>query len=223
MQDYDNSVIDNAIINQKGVCAMAVRDHSLDGKIIEASRAEFLAHGYQKASLHKIAQQAGITTGALYTRYKNKDALFCSLVEGVLKDVGRQAQPVHDEYYAAQKTADPEQLLAAIRSEEQVYLDLLFDHYEECILFFCRSDGSSIQAMMDRMMALKARQTIDFLKKMARHDIDYDGVELILCEQFRYYRLILEKGFDKERAMRCMATVEEFLDAGWKSIFEKIL
>ena len=202
---------------------MAVRDHSLDGKIIDAARAEFLAHGFQKASLHKIAQQAGITTGALYTRYKNKDALFCSLVEGALKEIGGQLQPVREGYYSVMQHPTPEGLIEAIRSEERLYLDLLFQHYEECILFFCRSDGSSIQTMMDQMMAKKAQETITFLKSMARHEIDYDGVELILCEQFRYYRLILEKGFDKERAMRCMTTVEEFLDAGWKSIFEKLL
>ena len=32
-------------------------------------------------------QKAGITTGALYTRYKNKDELFCSLVSDVVKNL----------------------------------------------------------------------------------------------------------------------------------------
>lgn len=32
-----------------------------------------------------MAAHAGITTGALYTRYKNKDALFCSLIEKAVR------------------------------------------------------------------------------------------------------------------------------------------
>ena len=54
---------------------MANRDHSLDDGIIQAAYAEFLAYGFQKASLHKIAEKAGVTTGAIYTRYKNKDEI----------------------------------------------------------------------------------------------------------------------------------------------------
>ena len=62
---------------------MANKDHSLDDGIIQAAYSEFLAYGFQKASLHKIAEKAGVTTGAIYTRYKNKDALFASLLQGI--------------------------------------------------------------------------------------------------------------------------------------------
>ena len=37
---------------------MANRDHSLDDGIIQAAYSEFLAYGFQKASLHKIAEKA---------------------------------------------------------------------------------------------------------------------------------------------------------------------
>ena len=36
---------------------MANRDHSLDDGIIQAAYSEFLAYGFQKASLHKIAEK----------------------------------------------------------------------------------------------------------------------------------------------------------------------
>ena len=67
---------------------MANRDHSLDDGIIRAAYEEFLAHGFQNASLHKIAEKAGVTTGAIYTRYKNKDALFVSLLSGFIDKLG---------------------------------------------------------------------------------------------------------------------------------------
>ena len=44
---------------------MALRDHTLDDKIITAARQEFSAKGYSSASLRKIAEKAGVTVGAI--------------------------------------------------------------------------------------------------------------------------------------------------------------
>ena len=55
---------------------MALKDHSLDDKIITAAFYEFMEFGFQKASIRKIAERAGVTHGAVYTRYNSKDALF---------------------------------------------------------------------------------------------------------------------------------------------------
>ena len=42
---------------------MANRDHSLDDGIIQAAYSEFLAYGFQKASLHKIAEKPVLLRG----------------------------------------------------------------------------------------------------------------------------------------------------------------
>lgn len=47
---------------------MANRGHSLEDGIVQAAYSEFLTYGFQKASLHKIADKAGVTTGAIYTQ-----------------------------------------------------------------------------------------------------------------------------------------------------------
>ena len=51
---------------------MAVPDHSIDPRILESARKEFLTYGFEKASLKSICEGAGVTTGALYKRYKGK-------------------------------------------------------------------------------------------------------------------------------------------------------
>ena len=55
---------------------MANKNHELDKPIIEAAKMEFLQNGFQSASIGNIAKRAGVTTGAIYTRYKGKDELF---------------------------------------------------------------------------------------------------------------------------------------------------
>ncbi len=50
-------------------------------KILIKAKKEFLLHGFEKASIRVIAKNAGVTTGALYTRFKSKDELFSCLVK----------------------------------------------------------------------------------------------------------------------------------------------
>ena len=97
---------------------MANKDHSLDSGIIKAAYDEFLSCGFQKASLHKIANKAGVTTGAIYTRYKNKDALFISLLQDFFTVMEEAFSPAAEEYARAKESGRAEDIICAIRAEE---------------------------------------------------------------------------------------------------------
>ncbi len=60
---------------------MSVRDISIDPKLLQSARDEFMKHGFIKADLKTICEKAGITTGAVYKRYKGKEELFCAVVK----------------------------------------------------------------------------------------------------------------------------------------------
>lgn len=66
---------------------MAKADKSIDPRIFESARKEFLALGFEKASLKSICEQAKVTTGALYKRYKGKNELFCAVVADTVADL----------------------------------------------------------------------------------------------------------------------------------------
>ena len=112
---------------------MANRDHSLDDGIIQAAYSEFLAYGFQKASLHKIADRA-------------------------------------------------------INAEEQVYFRLLTEHHDDCTLFFCRSDGSSIETVLHELMDQKAEQTVEFFSHIYGKTPNADAIRLLMGSQFWYFR-----------------------------------
>lgn len=55
-------------------------DKETKTRLIESARAEFAEKGYMKASLRKICADAGVTTGALYFFFKDKEDLFAAIV-----------------------------------------------------------------------------------------------------------------------------------------------
>ncbi len=60
---------------------MSVRDTSIDQRLLESARHEFMEQGFLKADLKTICDNAGVTTGAVYKRYKGKDELFRAVVK----------------------------------------------------------------------------------------------------------------------------------------------
>ena len=60
---------------------MSVRDISIDPRLIQSARNEFMDRGFLKADLKTICDNAGVTTGAVYKRYKGKEELFGAVVK----------------------------------------------------------------------------------------------------------------------------------------------
>lgn len=201
---------------------MAVKDHSLDEKIIRAAMGEFKENDFLKASLNKIAEKAGLTTGAVYTRYKSKDELFCSLVCPLIEEMQQRLYPLEKAYSDARDSENIDDILNVIKLERQIYVDILFTHYDECVLLFCRSGGSSVEKKLIEWSKYKAASTADFIRQRAKKEIDTDLIELIMNEQFQFYRQVLQKGFDKDKTVRLMDSIEEFHESGWKGLFEQI-
>ena len=201
---------------------MAVKDHSLDEKITKAAMEEFKEKDFLKASLNKIAEKAGLTTGAVYTRYKSKDELFCSLVYPLIEEMQKRLYPLQKAYSDVRESEDINDILNVIRLERQIYVDILFTHYDECVLLFCRSSGSSVEKQLNEWTKYKAVSTAEFIRERAKKEIDTDLIELIMNEQFQFYHQVLQKGYDKEKTVRLMDSIEEFHESGWKGLFEQI-
>ena len=198
---------------------MAVKDHSLDQKIIDSAMQEFLAFGYQKSSINRIARDAGVTTGAIYTRYKNKDELFFSLIQDLLYEIAHRAEPIGQMYYSVKSKDDLDIFLSAIEAELDIYLDLIFSHYNQCVLLFCKSTGSSVEQMLKEGIEKKVASTIEFLGNLSHKDMS--GAGLIIKEQSSLMPLILESGYDRDKTISCIKLYSQYNRAGWKELFEK--
>ncbi len=201
---------------------MANRDHSLDDGIVRAAYAEFLACGFEKASLHKIAEKAGVTTGAIYTRYKNKDALFTSLLQDFLGKLNDYFIPAAAEYEKARQTGTTQALLAAIDLEERTYFRLLTEHYNDCTLFFSRSDGSSVEGMLHALMQRKTEQTIEFFRQAYGKAPNAEAIRLLISSQFWYFRQLLDAHLAEADMFACLRALLDFFNAGWEQLSQTL-
>ena len=205
---------------------MANKNHELDKPIIEAAKAEFLKNGFQSTSINNIAERAGVTTGAIYTRYKGKDELFHSLIKDFLQSLNSEREDNGEAYreYCTDKNFD--NFLNSIEKEISGHIDILVEYYDECKLLLCCSKGSSTETLFGEMMKNKISETKAFIKKNIASDISemkLDFVELLMNQQFNVYSLIIEKGYSKDETIEYIKLLGEFIGAGWEKILKDFI
>ena len=67
---------------------MAKQKPGVYDRVLECAKDEFLSKGFLDASLRAIAQEAGTSTGSIYTRFGDKEGLFRAIVEPVVDQRG---------------------------------------------------------------------------------------------------------------------------------------
>ena len=201
---------------------MALRNHSLDDKITAAAREEFSEKGYTGASLRKIAEKAGVTVGAIQTRYKSKDELFACLLKPFFDEIAALFQNTRADYDAGVDVDFLTGLKASMRHESEAILHLIFDHYEEAVLLLCRSAGSSLEYYFDGIVQNKIKESVAFFHRAGITGIDEKLLGLLISAQFDSYRRIVIECSDRKIAEKYMESLMTYHFGGWAAFFDSV-
>lgn len=176
---------------------MAIADKTIDPRILSSARTEFLQWGFEKASLKTICENAGVTTGALYKRYKGKNELFCAVVQQTVEDLSK----VIDDKMSIKITELSNKELADTWYMNEVYLmwwfDYLYQRYEDFVLLLKCSAGSSY------------------------HDFANSWVEKINQATYSYYEEAYKRGIFKKYIER--EEMHILISAFWTCIYEPFI
>lgn len=197
---------------------MANRNHALDRPILESAFKEFTENGYRRASLRKIALNAGVTVGAMYTRYQSKDELFCALAEPLIERINQLFDAVRDVYLSDTVEGSPEQLAAAMSGESDAVLQLLFEEYDRAKLLICCSDGSSLENFFNTVVERKLKEILAFFKSRNMSHPNPEILRFLISTQFHMYYEIIEDGCTQEEAKNLMDSAMVYHIGGWTAL-----
>lgn len=115
---------------------MQVLKDEIRDKILKAALSEFYEKGYNEAAMRCIAERASIPTGLIYSYYKNKEALFRAVVSPVLYDW---------EHVLSANDNGSSDLIYGVSKAESDCLINLFEHREQSIILFEKSEGTKYE------------------------------------------------------------------------------
>lgn len=162
---------------------MAKADSSIEPRILECAREEFLNCGYKKASLKKICQNAGVTTGAFYKRFSCKEELFQAIIIPTLSEFEERLEK--SEW---QNSMLPDWCVLFVLEHSDVFRLLLMcqemgiymsqlKKLTEVVINKCRQN----RTIKQQKIALAAKAYLNGIMAIAKYD-DMDLAEAMRCK-----------------------------------------
>lgn len=202
---------------------MRLINEKLASDLVLAGKKEFLEHGFLGASMRNIAASSGVTTGALYRYYTDKEALFEAAVEpaaGKLQEMYRQVQlafsdlSLNDQLNSLPEVTD---------NESRWMMEFIYDHHDEFKLIACCSTGTKYEHYIDTLIEIEVNSSRALIDRMIAdglpvQDIDDELSHIVASALFNGIFETLRHDMPREKAMKYMSSLRDFYSAGWFKI-----
>lgn len=137
--------------------------------LLKSAKKEFGEKGYMKASLRKICSEVGVTTGALYFFFKDKDELFGALVDDPIE---RLFGLLYYHFDEESKTAAQPSVYQHSDGDHDRFAETLvrhlYDNYDAFILLIKKSQGSHYEDFLDRTTLFLEKRYFTFMFNYAK-------------------------------------------------------
>jgi len=189
-------------------------------RLLESARAEFSEKGYTKASLRKICADAGVTTGALYFFFKDKEDLFAGIVEPPYDELKEILLRHFAEEEEIRSEKDMNEHIEAGHDEFSAELIRhLYANYDAFTLLLKKSQGSRFEGCVDEIVDMVENTYQAMAEKMARllpdkkvNSYMRHWLTHMIIDAF-IHLFTHEK--DEQRALANISKIMNFLVKGW--------
>lgn len=125
----------SAILNEPRRSARKAKGdgHLRRAEILEAAERIFVAHGYEAATIRKIADEVGVSSTALYMHFRDKDQILLEICTGVMEELLTSNRQI---------SAMPIDAAARVRLMLEAYISFALQHPNAYQLVFCASPAS---------------------------------------------------------------------------------
>ena len=202
---------------------MGEAERDTRGQILEAAKAEFLAKGFQHASLRGIVRAAGVTTGALYGYYDSKEALFDALVRECYEHVTGEFRGALMAFAELPIEQQPENMGEVSRRCMREMLLYMHEHQDEFHLLLCSAEGTRYASMLEEAVDLEIAATHRYYRVLEQLGspapaIDERLEHILVTGMMNAYFEIIVHDMPLESAFRYLDELSDFYTAGWTKI-----
>lgn len=192
--------------------------------ILHSATKEFSEKGFEKASMRTIAKNANVTTGSLYARYPNKDALFGALVEPVIASFLEANEEGNEKGIFHIHTDGAQEMWSSTEISTTKIVNLIYENKERFALLINCSNGSSYENFIDQVVAIEEKETLEVLEMLKKKDypcadISPQIVHMLISAQCYALFEIIRHDISKEEALVQVDQINEFFICGWNKIF----
>ena len=203
------------------------QDKETRSKLLQSAREEFMEKGYMKASLRNICRNAGVTTGALYFFFEDKEDLFTSLTKETVNNI---YQIMQKHFQNESEMLGNGQLLTPVSGEEsrdfedsKMIIHQMYLHRDDVLLVLTKSQGSGLENIADKFVETVEKHYMAMAKGMqAAHQdrvLDDKFIHWLAHEQIDAFIYMITHIEDEETAVNYFRQVITYMTSGWYGLF----
>lgn len=187
-------------------------------ELIRRAREEFQEKGFAGASLRSICNKAGVTTGAVYFFFKDKDGLFHAVVDGMLQKfwaalINHVQEDFDEDFETYQRVRGDHDEIS------EMLLNVLYDDYEISMLLLRKAAGSSYENVLDQIVAVLegyyGRLAQKYADSRPGKKVDQYMLHYLTHVQVDGFVQLLSQVPEKEEAKKHVNTLMDFFVDGW--------
>ena len=199
---------------------MPVKDISIDDKLISVAKQEFLLHGYAKASVNVICEKVGVTTGALFRRFKSKEDLFLSIVMPTVTFICDLFKAHHQ---ILMKERTTEYILNGSADGQRKLVEYIYANFDLFTLIFVSSTSEMMEKFIDMFAEIEVASMVIMVKQYNPDYFDNDEIlnnaaHILSTSYFNALFEIVRHKMTKENAYIYVEHIEDFYKTGWLKI-----
>lgn len=192
-------------------------------KLLDSAKQEFLEKGYMKASLRTICKNAGVTTGALYFFFQDKEDLLKQLVEEPLKGlISRVESHFSEEMGMESAVISIYDDSSDIRAAKEI-VHFMYQHYDIFQILLTKSQGSAYEDIVSKFADGIEEHYDALIEKMAEsfgiRKPDHYMIHWLSHIQIDAFIHLLTHEQDEEKAARQIEEIVVYLLSGWNGLF----
>ncbi|MGL6197667.1 MAG: TetR/AcrR family transcriptional regulator [Lachnospiraceae bacterium] len=184
-------------------------------RIISSAQTVFLEKKFNEASLRQICKSAGVTTGALYCFYKDKDGLFEELLRPF---VAGFSSILEDHFHKEESSKANEDIV----SRDFISNFINFREAKEvaCSIFLLNLEHPYCQTAQEKFVDLFSQQTKSLLKQVNNSNITVNIFNDDTIQWFSHLQVdmllqVLGCSLPREKAIEQMLIYVRFLRGGF--------
>lgn len=202
---------------------MRTTNPKLAAGLLEAGKREFLEKGFQGASLRNIAASLGVTTGAIYGYYTDKEAMFDALVSEPGQELVERYREVQKAFSARPLEEQVNNLPEVPEIEAAWMMAYIYDHFDAFKLITCAAAGTRYEHYLDTLSEIEdnaGRALIDRMREAGYPvpEIDDELIHIMSSALFNGMFETVRHDMPREKAMQYMNSLRDFYSAGWFKI-----
>lgn len=205
--------------------ALKKEDTEKKKRLLQCAREEFIEKGYSSASLRSICKKAGVTTGALYFFFQDKEDLYANLVE----------EPLHGLYEIIKTHYMAELLQVQDKTEDvaeaddylatQKVVEYLYGHYDVFVMLLTKSQGSKYENIEERFVDITEKFYWKYLQTLVEQGTLKQMPEYLLHwiahMQIDSFVHMITHETSKEQALKHFVPIVRYMQAGWAELFRQ--